>query len=99
MMDVSIVIPCCNEEDSIPQLVTRLFPVVEELRRDRSVEIVFVDDGSTDATYRELVGISADRSEIKIVQHPINRGLGAALHTGFANAAGDIIVTTDSDGT
>ena len=98
-MDLSIVVPCCNEEDSIPQLVTRLFPVVEQLRRDRSVELVFVDDGSADGTYQKLVEISADQAGVKIVQHPVNRGLGAALRTGFANAAGEVIVTTDSDGT
>jgi dolichol-phosphate mannosyltransferase len=98
-MDLSIVIPCCNEEDSIPQLVTRLFPVVGQLRRDRSVELVFVDDGSTDGTYQKLIEISARQPGIRIVQHPVNRGLGAALHTGFENAAGEVIVTTDSDGT
>ena len=98
-MDLSIVIPCCNEEDSVPQLVTRLFPVVDQLRRERSVEIVFVDDGSTDATYQNLTQISSGRPDIKIIRHPVNRGLGAALHTGFDQAAGDIIVTTDSDGT
>lgn len=98
-MDLSIVIPCCNEEDSIPQLVTRLFPVVERLRRERSVELVFVDDGSTDGTYQKLLEISVGQPGVKIVQHPVNRGLGAALHTGFASAAGEVIVTTDSDGT
>lgn len=98
-MDLSIVIPCCNEEDSVPDLVPKLFPVVEQLRRDRSVEIVFIDDGSTDATYARLQEIIAGQSDMRIVQHPINKGLGAALHTGFANAVGDVIVTADSDGT
>lgn len=98
-MDLSIVIPCCNEEDSAPALVDKLFPVIEQLRRDRSVEIVFVDDGSVDATYRILCDITADQTDMRIVQHPKNLGLGAALRTGFTNAAGDVIVTTDSDGT
>jgi len=98
-MELSIVIPCCNEVESIPLLVTKLFPVVEQLRRERSVEIVFVDDGSTDATYQKLAQISVNQPDIKIAQHPFNRGLGAALRTGFAHATGDIIVTTDSDGT
>ena len=98
-MDLSIVIPCCNEEDSIPQLVTRFFPVVEQLRRDRSVEVVFVDDGSTDATYQKLREITAQQREMRIVQHPVNKGLGAALRTGFVNSAGEVIVTADSDGT
>jgi dolichol-phosphate mannosyltransferase len=98
-MDLSIVIPCCNEEDSVPDLVLKLFPVVEQLRRERAVEIVFIDDGSTDATYARLQDIVAGQSDMRIVQHPVNRGLGAALHTGFANAVGDVIVTADSDGT
>ena len=98
-MDISIVIPCCNEEDSVPQLATKLFPVLEQLRRDRSVEVVFVDDGSTDGTYQALQAISEAQHEVRIVQHAVNKGLGAALHTGFANAAGEVIVTSDSDGT
>jgi dolichol-phosphate mannosyltransferase len=98
-MDLSIVIPCCNEEDSVPDLVVKLFPVVEQLRRDRSVEIVFIDDGSTDGTYARLQAIMSGQLDMRIVQHPVNRGLGAALHTGFANAVGDVIVTADSDGT
>jgi dolichol-phosphate mannosyltransferase len=98
-MDVSIVIPCCNEEDSVPQLVTRLFPIVEQLRRDLAVEIVFVDDGSADTTYQKLTEISVDQHDVQIVRHPVNRGLGAALRTGFTHALGEVIVTADSDGT
>jgi dolichol-phosphate mannosyltransferase len=98
-MDISIVIPCCNEEDSVPQLAAKLFPVVERLRRERSVEVVFIDDGSTDATYQALREISSAQPDMRIVQHAVNKGLGAALHTGFANAAGEVIVTSDSDGT
>ena len=98
-MDLSIVIPCCNEEDSAPALVDKFFPVVEQLRRDRSVEVVFVDDGSTDATYRILQGITAHQTDMRIVQHPRNLGLGAAIRTGFDNAQGELIVTADSDGT
>jgi dolichol-phosphate mannosyltransferase len=98
-MDLSIVIPCCNEEDSIPRLVTSLFPVIEQLRRERSVEVVFVDDGSRDATFELLQRIIADQVNMSIARHPVNRGLGAALRTGFAHAAGEVIVTTDSDGT
>jgi dolichol-phosphate mannosyltransferase len=98
-MDLSIVIPCCNEEDSVPDLVLNLFPVVEQLRRERAVEIVYIDDGSTDATYARLQDIIAGQRDMRIVQHPVNRGLGAALHTGFANAVGEVIVTADSDGT
>jgi len=98
-MDLSIIIPCCNEEDSIPQLVAKFLPVVNQLRRDRTVEVVFVDDGSADATYARLQDILRDQTDMRIVRHPVNRGLGAALRTGFAHAQGDVIVTSDSDGT
>lgn len=98
-MDISIIIPCCNEEDSVPYLVTRFFPMVEQLRRDRSVEVIFVDDGSTDNTYECLKAITHGETDMRIVRHPVNRGLGAAIRTGFSHAQGEIVVTTDSDGT
>jgi len=97
-MDLSIIIPCCNEEDSVPHLTIKLFPVVEQMRRDRTVEVVFVDDGSTDATYLRLQEITAGQPDMPIVRHPVNRGLGAAIRTGFADARGDIVATADSDG-
>ncbi len=98
-MDLSIVIPCCNEEDSVPHLVEKFFPVVQQLRRDRSVEVVFVDDGSTDATYERLQDIIRDQTDMRIARHPVNRGLGAAIRTGFAHARGEVVLTADSDGT
>jgi dolichol-phosphate mannosyltransferase len=76
-----------------------LFPVIEQLRLEQSVEVIYVDDGSTDATYQKLQEISRAQRDMCIVQHPVNRGLGAALQTGFANANGEVIVTADSDGT
>ncbi len=98
-MDLSLVIPCCNEEDSVPSLTTTLFPIVQQLRYDRSVEVIFVDDGSADRTYECVKQLIADQIDMRVVQHPRNLGLGAALRTGFANAKGNVIVTTDSDGT
>ncbi|HLF26121.1 MAG TPA: glycosyltransferase family 2 protein [Anaerolineae bacterium] len=98
-MDLTIIIPCCNEEDSVPQLAAKFFPVVEQLRRAGPVEVVFVDDGSTDGTYARLQDLIRDQTDMQIARHPVNRGLGAALRTGFAHARGDIVVTADSDGT
>jgi len=110
-MKVSIVVPCYNEEDNIEKLKTEFFPVIEKLIGSRlpdgaqinSVEVVFVDDGSKDNTFEELknafgtyefAGVS-----VAFEKHGVNRGLGAALRTGFKASTGDIIVTTDSDGT
>ncbi len=102
-MDLSIIIPCYNEVESIAKIKSELWPIVAELAGARSVEVVFVDDGSRDGTWQALndtfgqgdaagIGVSFER-------HEVNRGLGAALRTGFAAAQGQIVVTTDSDGT
>ncbi|MBN1218146.1 MAG: glycosyltransferase family 2 protein [Anaerolineae bacterium] len=102
-MDLSIIIPCYNEADNIPKLQTEFFPVVAELAQAQSVEVVFVDDGSTDDTWSAL-NQTFDEGGVpdvllKFERHPVNRGLGAAIRTGFATASGEIVVTTDSDGT
>lgn len=102
-MRLSIIIPCYNEVDNIPKIRSELMPVVEELANDRLVELVFVDDGCTDGTLEALKGLfseySAENITIKYAKHPHNLGLGQALRTGFVNATGDLIITTDSDGT
>lgn len=102
-MDLSIVVPCYNEEGNVPKLEREFVPVVEKLARDRSLEVVFVDDGSSDGTWTALMNAFANRQSPRLAvifeQHEVNRGLGAALRTGFAAAQGDVIVTTDSDGT
>jgi len=90
-MKVSVVIPCFNERDTIEQIVraVRASPV-------KNIEIVIVDDFSTDGTIgalKEKVAPLADR----IIYHLKNRGKGAALRTGFAEATGDVIVVQDAD--
>jgi dolichol-phosphate mannosyltransferase len=102
-MDISIVIPCYNEFDNIPKLGLEFFPVVHQLAATRSVEVIFVDDGSTDGTFSGLQqafgAMETQNTVIRIEKHPLNRGLGAAIRTGLAAAQGDVVVTTDSDGT
>lgn len=100
-MDISIIIPCFNEVESIKKLDTELSPILLELSRSKKIEVIFVDDGSRDGTLQALKAAFTRDDNIlyKYCQHETNRGLGAAIRTGFKTASGDRIVTTDSDGT
>lgn len=97
-MHTTLVIPCYNEEESIPFLCARLRVVLPQLPLRGGVEILFVDDGSTDGT-AETIRKEAAGLPYRIVVHEQNRGLGAALKTGFAAGKGSEIVTLDCDGT
>jgi len=102
-VDLSIVIPCYNEVETIPKIQQEFFPVVAELAKTHSVEVIFVDDGSRDGTGPALANAFGNVYEpgvtIRFECHQVNRGLGAAIRTGFAATRGDVVITTDSDGT
>ena len=90
-MKVSIVIPCYNEKDTIEKIVEAVRGAAIE-----SKEIIIVDDCSQDGTkavLEERVAQIADR----IIYHPVNRGKGAALRSGFAAATGEIVLVQDAD--
>jgi len=96
---LSIVIPCYNEEEGIPNLVSQLNPVLSELNEGYKIELIFVDDGSRDRT-NELLHQYFEKntnSNVKIINHETNKNLGAALRTGFANASGEYVACLDSD--
>lgn len=97
--DVSIVIPCYNEAEGLPAMRDRLSQALDMLRKRGRTQLVLVNDGSRDGTGDLLEQTFGDWPDTVILHHPTNRGLGAALRTGFANATGEIIVTCDSDGT
>jgi len=101
-MILSIILPLYNEVENIPKLKQELLPTLIELTQSYIVEVIFVDDGSTDGTYPMLVHTFAEaihpHISFTIQRHSTNHGLGAALRTGFSFAKGDILLTTDSDG-
>jgi dolichol-phosphate mannosyltransferase len=92
----TLLIPCYNEAEGIPQLCARLRPLISRLQKESDVEVVFVDDGSTDGT-ADVIKREAIDLPFRIATHDFNKGLGAALRTGFAASTGDEIVTLDSD--
>jgi glycosyltransferase involved in cell wall biosynthesis len=88
---LSVVIPAYNEEKTIEAVITRVKKVDIGLEK----EIIVVDDGSSDGT-REILQKLAGK-EVKVFFHEKNAGKGAALHTGFSQATGDIILVQDAD--
>ncbi len=101
-MDLTVVVPCFDEAENVATLTEDFAPVMELLARDRSIEVLFVDDGSRDDTWCALHAAFDDASRpyaVRFERHPVNRGLGAAIRTGLAASTGDIVITTDSDGT
>ena len=100
---LSILIPCYNEEENIKNLRDQLQDGIRLLINEYQVEIVFIDDGSSDGTWDALHNVFGDSEagspKIFICRHTHNEGLGAAIRTGIQASQGDILVTTDSDGT
>ena len=87
---VSVVIPVFNERHTVEQLLTR----VREVRLQ--LEVIVVDDGSTDGTRDILPGLEGSLID-RLVMHDQNQGKGAALRTGFKHATGDVVVVQDAD--
>ena len=93
-MRISIIIPVYNEEKCIASVLKEIEDVMN--RSELSYEIIVVNDGSTDKTLQALKGSG---SNIKVVNHRVNRGYGASLKTGIGNAQHEVVVITDADGT
>lgn len=95
MVDISVVIPCYNEVESILPLYQKLIPVLE--KTGRSFEVVYIDDGSTDGTFDTLSNLHEKDPRIKVIQFRTNFGKSAALQAAFSKAEGKIVITVDAD--
>ena len=95
MADISIVVPVYNEEGSLPELQSKLTGVLGGM--GRAYEIVYVDDGSTDASLDMLRGFYESDEHVRVLSFRRKYGKSAALCLGFDEARGDIIVTIDAD--
>jgi undecaprenyl-phosphate 4-deoxy-4-formamido-L-arabinose transferase len=94
--NVSIIVPVYNEEESLPSLCTRLFGVLDAM--GRPCEVLFVNDGSRDATLPFLLQTRKRRPDVtRIIDLNGNFGQHMAIMAGFENAAGDIVITLDAD--
>ena len=94
-MDLSIVIPLLNEDESLPELSAWIERVM--LANNYSYEVIFIDDGSTDNSWNVIEGLRAKNNNVKGIKFQRNYGKSAALNEGFKAAQGNVIITMDAD--
>ena len=94
-INISIVVPLFNEEESLEELSSWIDNVCNE--NDLNYEIIFVDDGSTDQSWKIIQSINQKNSSIKGISFRRNYGKSAALNTGFQAAVGNVVITMDAD--
>lgn len=94
-MNISVVIPLFNEEESLPELTGWIKQVMDT--NQFTYEIIFVDDGSNDRSWKVIEGLNRDNPSVKGIKFRRNYGKSAALYAGFAEAKGDVVITMDAD--
>ena len=94
-MDISVVIPLYNEEESIPEL----FSWIERVMVDNhfSYEVIFISDGSTDRSWDIISSLKEKSEHVKGIKFRRNYGKSPALYCGFKAAQGDVVITMDAD--
>lgn len=94
-MNISVVVPLYNEEESLPELYAWIDRVMCE--NEYTYEVVFVDDGSTDRSWEIIKSLQATHPEIRGIKFRRNYGKSPALHCGFQAARGEVVITMDAD--
>ncbi|CAM3756211.1 glycosyltransferase family 2 protein [Flavobacterium gelidilacus] len=94
-MNLSIIIPLLNEQESLPELHQWIVSVMHT--NNFSYEVLFIDDGSTDDSWQTIEQLSKKDENVKGIRFLRNYGKSQALHAGFARAKGDVIITMDAD--
>jgi glycosyltransferase involved in cell wall biosynthesis len=94
-MDLSIIVPVFNEEESLPELAAWIEKVIGQ--HNYSYEVIMVDDGSTDNSWKVIEALREKNPCLKGIKFQRNYGKSAALHEGFKAAAGEVVITMDAD--
>lgn len=94
-MNLSVVVPLLNEEESLPELFAWIKRIADA--HGYSYEVVFVDDGSTDSSWKIIQQLNASYPEVKGIRFRRNHGKSAALNVGFKSTAGEVVITMDAD--
>lgn len=94
-LDLSVVVPLFNEDESLPELNAWIKRVV--MAAGYSYEVVYVNDGSTDRSFEVLQELAADDPHVKVVSFQKNYGKSAALQVGFERVRGNVVITMDAD--
>jgi glycosyltransferase involved in cell wall biosynthesis len=94
-MDLSVVIPVYNEEESVRELSDWIERIC--VSSGYSFEVLFIDDGSTDSSWKRIRELAEVKKSVKGIRFRRNYGKAAALHTGFTESSGDVVITMDSD--
>ena len=94
-MDISVVIPLYNEDESLPELFSWIERVMKA--NNYSFEVIFVNDGSTDHSWDVITELAACSEHVKGIKFRRNYGKSPALYCGFKEAQGDVVITMDAD--
>lgn len=94
-INISVVIPLFNEEESLPELAAWIVNVMQQ--NNFSYEVIFVDDGSKDKSWEVITQLNKANNQIKGIRFRRNYGKSAALNTGFEQASGSVVITMDAD--